>query len=374
MSVPKIETKNIVGKALTVLGPVEAEDLGVTLCHEHILMDGSGIFIQPVAASDRAKAYQPINSDMPLEYLGWINYNWSSNLDNLRLLDERVALDEVSLYKQAGGDTIVEVTPIGVGRDPQGLARIARATGINIIMGTSYYVTALHPPEVETMTEDEIFEKFVSDITEGIHDVTMGGGVTRIGETKVCAGIIGEIGCTWPWGKNEKKVLRAGARAQRRTGAPLSIHPGRSEEAILEAIEFLGESGADLSRTIISHIERTVVRFETRRKVCEAGCYLGYDEFSIETNYPLSDIDLPNDYYRINQIIELVSNGYVKHVLLSHDICWKTRWVRYGGLGYGHILNNIVPRMRRKGISEDHIHTMLVENPKRVLVLARQGG
>jgi phosphotriesterase-related protein len=220
------------------------------------------------------------------------------------------------------------------------------------------------------MTEDEIYEKFVSDITEGINDVAMGGGVTRIGGTKVRAGIIGEIGCTWPWGTNEKKVLRAGAKAQRRTGAPLSIHPGRSEEAILQVIEFLGEAGADLSRTIISHIERTLVNFETRRKVCEAGCYLGYDEFSVETNYPLSEIDLPNDYYRINQIIELISNGYVKHILLSHDLCWKTRWVRYGGLGYGHILNNIVPRMRRKGISEDHIHAMLVENPKRVLVLA----
>ena len=347
---------SVEGKAQTVLGPVETQNLGVTLCHEHLLVNFP-FFVEPPAASDRFRAYQPISSNMKLEYLGWIKYNWLNNLDNWRFNDENLSIDEVLLYKQVGGNTIVEVTPIEVGRDPLGLARIARATGVNIIMGTAYYVSTEHPSEVDTMTEDDICERFVSDITEGILDVT----------TKVRAGIIGEIGCSWPWGRNEKKVLRAAVKAQRQTGAPLSIHPGRSVDAMWEAIEIVREARGDLSHTIVCHVDRTIFDSETRCKVCEAGVFLEWDLFSPDSNCGMENIDFPNDYQRINQIIELISKGYVNHILLSHDNCMKTQCVRYGGLGYGHILNNVVPIMRRKGISEEDIRAMLVENPKRVL-------
>jgi phosphotriesterase-related protein len=340
------------------------------MCHEHILIDGRGIFIEPTCASDKVKAYLPIEKEMSLENLGWINYNWLSNIDNLLLGDEEVAAKEMELYRRSGGNSIVEVTPIGVGRDPNGLARVSRSSGIHIIMGTSYYVNALQPPEVESMSEDEICDKFVQEITIGIVDVMKGGGVSRVGQIPVKAGLIGEIGCTWPWQKNEKKVMRAAARAQHFTGAPLSIHPGRSEQAILEAIELLDKAGANLKRTIIGHIERTIVNFDVRKKVAEAGCYLEYDEFMMESNYPLSDVDFPNDYERINQIVELINHGYGEQILVSHDMCIKTRLVTYGGLGYGHILNNIVPKMRRKKISDTDIENILINNPKKVLTFS----
>ena len=361
------ELRNIKGKIQTVLGLIEPDDLGVTLCHEHIFLDGRGVFIEPTNAADRVRAYLPITLDLPLEHLGWINYNFLSNRDNLLLGEEDVAVKEVELYKRSGGNSIVELTPIGVGRDPDGLARVSRATGVHIVMGTAYYVNALHPRDVEAMSEDEICNKFVSEVNVGVIDLVKGGGVTRVGQIPVRAGIIGEIGCTWPWQANEKKVLRAAARAQRITGAPVSIHPGRSEQAILEAIDVLRDAGADLRHTIISHIERTITHFEVRKMVADAGCYIEYDEFMMESNYPLSDVDFPNDYERIKQIAELIDHGYVKQILLSHDMCTKTRLVTYGGLGYGHILNNIIPKMRRKGISEEQIQSMLVENPKRVL-------
>jgi phosphotriesterase-related protein len=238
---------------------------------------------------------------------------------------------------------------------------------VNIILGTAYYVNALHPPEVDTVSEDEICKQFISEVCVGIVDDLKGGGAKRVGRIPVRAGIIGEIGCTWPWQKNERKVMRAAAKAQSITGAPLTIHPGRSEQAILEAIEVLSDAGADLSRTIIGHIERTIVNFEIRQKVAEAGCFLEYDQFMIESNHPLSDVDLPNDYERINQIVELVEHGYSKQILLSHDMCIKTRLVTYGGMGYGHILNNVIPKMRRKGISQETIQDFLVDNPKRAL-------
>ena len=366
----KMEIRNIKGKIQTVLGVIDPNDLGVTICHDHIFWDGRGIFIEPTNASDRVRAYLPITADMPLEHWGWINYNYMNNRDNFLMVEEDVAVKEVELYKRSGGNSIVEVTPIGVGRDPNGLARVARATGVHIIMGTAYYVSALHPRDVEAMSEDEVCNIFVNEINVGVIGSLKGGGVIRTGQIPIRAGIIGEIGCSWPWQASEKKVLRAAAKAQRKTGAPISIHPGRSEQSIIETIEVLRDAGADLGRTIFGHIERTITSFEVRKTVADAGCYLEYDEFMMDSNYPLSDIDLPNDYGRINQILELIDHGYVNQVLLSQDICTKTRLVTYGGLGYGHILNNVIPKMRRKGISEDQIQSMLVDNPKRVLTFA----
>lgn len=370
MEIESINIPDINGKIQSVLGLLDPSDLGITMCHEHILIDGRGIFIEPKNASDQMKANLPITTNMALEHYGWISYNWLSNKDNLLLGDEDVAVRELELYKRSGGNSIVEVTPIGVGRDPNGLARIARATNINILMGTSFYVNALHPPEIKDMTENEITERFITELCVGVTNTMKGGGVTCMGQIPVRAGVIGEIGVTWPWQSNEKKVLKAAAKAQRLTGAPLSIHPGRSEQSILEIIELLEKNGADLSKTIIGHIERTIVNYEIRQKIADAGCYLEYDEFMMESNYPLSDVDFPNDYERINQIIELIDNGYAKHILLSHDMCIKIRLSTYGGLGYGHILNNVIPKMRRKGISEEAIHLMLIDNPKRAFTFA----
>jgi len=82
-------------------------------------------------------------------------------------LDEELAISEAKRYKLAGGNSIVDVTNIGIGRDPLGLSRIARATGLNIIMGSGYYVEAARPAGME-LTEGAMFEKIVDDITVGV--------------------------------------------------------------------------------------------------------------------------------------------------------------------------------------------------------------
>lgn len=349
----------LTGKIQTVQGLVDADDLGVTLPHEHILWDLSCYFVKPGSDAEVALAYQPVM----FENLSWIRYNGASNLDNLRLRDEEVAIRELLLYKQAGGNAIVEVTPIGVGRDPAGLVRIAQATGLKIIMGTSYYIDIAHPPGLDTKTEAQIADEFVRDLTVGVDD------------SGVCAGIIGEIGCSWPWTEDERKVVAAAASAQRRTGAALMIHPGRNELAPLEIIEMLRGRGADLSRIVICHADRTLLNFEDRRKVVEAGCYLEFDLFMRQgyfdmVNPSLFPPDVPDDLRRIDYIAELIAAGYLNQILMSQDIATKIRLTRYGGAGYAHILRHVVPLMQRKGITDEHIHTMLVENPKRMLQFA----
>src|SRR5947199_2551578 len=138
--------------AQTVLGPIAADQMGITLPHEHLLIDFEVMFRAPASASDRGLAYQPVS----MENLGWIRQNFSSSLDNLRLLDENVARDEALLFKQAGGQTMVDPTNGGLSRDPAALARIARATGLHIVMGAGYYVQAAHPPSLSGRSVDEI--------------------------------------------------------------------------------------------------------------------------------------------------------------------------------------------------------------------------
>ena len=352
-----VSKPELAGKAQTVLGAISPEALGVTLPHEHLFSNAITALrdYKPGGTTEQGLYYQPVT----LENLWWITYHPVSNRDNLVFQDEEIAIKEASFFKRAGGDTIVDVTSIGFGRDPLALARVSRATGLNIIMGSGYYLSSTHPADMDNKTEEDVCEEIVREVIVGV------------GSTGIHAGIIGEIGCSWPMTDNEGKVLRAAAKAQKLTGAPLSIHPGRNPKpdasGCLEIITILGKAGADISHTVICHIERTLVKPEERQKLAETGCYLEYDIFGWEGYHSMPTIDLPNDNYRVNQIIQLIDQGYLNQILISQDICWKSRLRSYGGHGYDHILRNVVPLMRAKGMSEEHIHTLLVENPKRLL-------
>jgi phosphotriesterase-related protein len=352
----KHRNTSLVGRVQTVLGPIPAERLGVTTTHEHLLVDLSGLQKPPVEASRRAKFYAPVT----MELLGSFNYGGQTNLDNSRLLDVETAIGEALLFKRAGGDTIVEATSLGIGRDPEGLRQVARATGLNVVMGASYYVGASHPADMDTQSEDAIVDEIVRDILDGV------------GHSGVRAGVIGEVGCSWPLTPNERKVLRASGRAQRRTGAPLLIHPGRHEGAPAEIVAVLRDVAADLSRTIIGHIERTIFDRSKLRKLAATGCVLEFDLFGREHSYYKHSphIDMINDAQRLQLIAWLIGEGHGRQIVMAQDTAAKSHLVRYGGCGYAHILQNIVPRMRSRGVKDEDIQAMLVETPKRVLAFA----
>ena len=346
----------LAGKAQTVLGVIEGKDLGVTLTHEHLLIDGKYIFTEPSGASERGLAYEKVG----WSNLSWLRYHPYENLDNMRLLDEQEAIDEAMHYKRAGGKTIIDVTINGIGRDPKALARISRATGLNVIMGSGYYTAPCLGPEMSLKTEEEITAEIVGDITIGV------------GASAIRAGLIGEIGCSWPLQENERKVLRAAAQAQQRTGASMSIHPGRNRKAPFEIIEILSEAGADLKRVIMCHIDARLREHSERRDLAKAGCVLEYDLWGWEGHFPSywtaeDFLDLPNDTQRIFEVRQLIEEGYINQIVISHDICCKSRRVRYGGWGYSHILNYVVPMMRQRGMTREQIDSIMLENPKRLL-------
>lgn len=270
--------ESVVARVQTVCGVKDPSELGITLTHEHLLIDADPLYVNP--PQDQTHG---IAKEFTLPNLGWIRYYPYSHKENLQLNSEELALKEVELFaKIAGkGATIVDVTTEGIrssnGRahDLQSLRRIAQTTGVNIICGTGYYVDKAHPLEVKNLPSQELSQRMVKDIVEGIDS------------TGIKAGVIGEIGCSWPVTENEKKVLIAAADAQRKTGAPLIIHPGRNKDSPMQILEILQQAGAVLERTVMSHLDRTVPwdDLTTFKKIATTGVILELDLFGIECSY-----------------------------------------------------------------------------------------
>ena len=341
------------GKVQTVLGPIEPDDLGITLTHEHLLIDLTCYFEAPDAASERGYIHRPLTID----WLGRLRPRWKYNIDNMQLLDERATTEEVLEYRYAGGNSLVDVTSIGIGRDPLALARISRATGLNIVMGASHYVPVSHPPDMDQRSEDSIAERIIRDVTVGV------------GETGVRSGIIGEVGCWWPMPDNVRKVLRASARAQTETGATILIHPGSHNESHAEILDILVKAGADPTRVVMGHLDTALSDMGLLKDLASSGCFLEYDTFMTEDTTPssLTPQDMVNDVQRMEKLELLIENGHGDQIVIAQDVCTKRHFVRHGGKGYAHILNNIVPRMRRRGFTEEQVNAILVDNPKRAL-------
>jgi phosphotriesterase-related protein len=349
--------KEIVGKVQTVLGLVLPETLGIILPHEHLMIDFRVVFKEPKYASDRYKATLPVS----LNNLEWIRHNRLSCLDNLLIGNEEEAITEAMLFKNEGGGTIVDVSNRSFARDPRALLRISRSTGLNIIMGAGYFVSG-SSNEISQLSEKSIEEEFVKEVFEGVDD------------SGIRIGVIGELGCSWPLKKEEKKILSAAGRAQKITGIPISIHPGQHTDAPFKILDILIAAGGDPSHIIMSHLERTLLSFKYMEKFAKTGCHMEFDAFGKEgyfssaTKTDLS-LDIPNDHYRINMIIKLIQAGYGDQLLISQDICTKDMLIRYGGYGYAHILKRAVPIMRLKGMKENDIMRILKNNPQRVFTI-----
>ncbi len=337
----------------TVLGPVAPDRLGVTMMHEHLLADATVLYEEPATASDKFMSRQPIT----IEMVNWLRYHYTNHWDNLQQGDVDIAIDEAMMFKQEGGGAIVDCSVTGMSPDPVGLARISMATGLHVVAATGFYIQPSHPATVSTMSEEELAAQMVEEITRGIKG------------TSVKAGIIGEIGCSWPLHPDERKVVAASAIASRQTGVAISIHPGRDEAAPMEIMDILKSAGVGVDRIIMGHLERTIFDRAKLKELAETGCYLEYDLFGQDISYyPIAPhIVRPSDVQRIETIEWLISEGHVDQIVVAHDAGAKANLTRWGGHGYGHILRVVAPWMRRRGMEERHIEAILVHNPQRAL-------
>ena len=334
-------------KIQSVRGLIDADRLGPTLMHEHLLCD--------ITPPELAAQGLP-DIEITLENCWEVRHHWCRHMGNNRLDDKSVAVAELRRLREAGGRSVVDLTCAGIKPDPLGLREISELAEVTIIAGCGYYVEAHLDPSLNDRNIDDLAAGMIADVERGI------------GGTDVKAGIIGEIGASEPWTALERKTLQAAAIAQRETGASLSIHPGRRPESPAEIVDLVATAGGDPARCIISHVDRTIFDRDTLFRLADTGCVIEYDFFGIESSYyPFQDIDLPNDATRLAAIRALIDRGQLAQVLISQDICTKTRLTRYGGHGYGHVFDNVVPMMRRKGFEPAEITTILEGTPRRLL-------
>uniref|UniRef100_A0A8C2Q095 N-acetyltaurine hydrolase n=1 Tax=Cyprinus carpio TaxID=7962 RepID=A0A8C2Q095_CYPCA len=319
------------GKVQTVLGLIEPGQLGRTMTHEHLTMTFECSHVPP-APGDEGLAAAPIE----MKHLHWLQQNPYSHSENLLLNQEIEAVkEELLCYRKAGGGSIVENTTTGITRNLPVLRQLAKETGVHIIAGAGYYVDVTHSDETRKMTVEKLTDIIVSEVLHGADG------------TDIRCGVIGEIGTSWPITESEKKVLRATAHAQTQLGCPVIIHPGRNKAAPGEAIRILQEAGGNISKTVMSHLDRTIFDQQELLEFAKMGSYLEYDLFGTEMlNYPFNlDVDMPSDSQRVQALAFLIREGYEDRLLIAHDIHTKHRLTKYGGHGFSHILKNIVPKM-----------------------------
>ena len=336
------------------------EDLGVVMPHEHIFARFEVWACPPETVVEEAFWEAPVT----IENVGKVRRRTWSNRANMRIDDPAVAVKELELYAAAGGRTIVEVSPPALGRDARQLRRVARLTGLNIVCGTSFYISPAHPDWVSEASVEDVGRFLLRELTEGIDG------------TDICAGVLGEIGTSDPIHEDERKCLRAAAWAQRRTGAPIEVHMAETNTLGSEVLDILEQEGANLSRVIICHMDARNIDLDYHRAIMRRGAWIEYDFFGVTwTNDDVRDREPgerfwpppPSDLQRVEAIATLIGEGYRDQILLSHDTATKAQLVAYGGWGYAHILENIVPLLRWHGISEDDVEALLERNPQRML-------
>lgn len=350
-----MSSKAMKGKIQTVLGVIDPSQMGITLTHEHLLIDLRCYFRMPDEASRR----DYIDKRITIDWLGNLARSFYVSNENLTLLDEKFAVQEILKYKFAGGQSLVDTTSIGIARDPLALARISRATGLNIIMGGSHYVPVSHPDDMDSQSEDDIADRIIRDVAVGV------------GDTGIKTGVIGEVGNFYPLTENERKVLRASAYAHKQTGAPILVHPGVHPDAILEIMAILADAGARPDKVIMGHLDN-IRPMSAIKELASTGCFLEYDRFGSEdSSFSYSPggftTESVSDVQRMESLEYLMNEGYGDRLVIAHDVCLKGDNTAYGGKGYAHILENIVPRMLKRGFTKDQVDAILITNPAQAL-------
>ena len=335
----------------TVLADIAPEELGITLGHEHLLIDLRGLWDSPPPARAHLVDQEPT-----LQNRGELMRNPYDSRPNLLIDDPELSFRELMYYKAAGGQGLIDMTTVGTKPDPEALRALAQRTGLHVVAGCGYYRQPVLPEEIHDRSAEEIADDLLRWLTEGMYGTT------------IQAGLMGELGTSSPIYPFEERQLRAAARVQRQTGASINVHPLIWGHEHLHILDILEEEGADLSRVAISHCDE-LVEPEWHARIAERGAVLSFDTFGSETFFDRSFAQEPRDTDRIECLLHLLEQGYATQITLAHDICTRLQFRHYGGWGWDHLLTNIVPRLRHAGVSQQELDAMFIVTPRRLLTL-----
>ena len=295
----------------TVLGEVAPGDLGFVLPHEHVFHDIYEI---------------TMNSHMILS-------------------DPAVARYELGIFKERGGNTIIDQTVHGLNPEPEALRDVAADVGINIVAGTGFYWELFHPPWLADMTEADIVRLMVSDLTKGFAG------------TDIKAGVIGEIGTHHRMiSPAEERVIRACAQAQREVGVPISTHALFTRIGMDQARAF-ERAGADLDKLVIGHVD-TTPDVDYHEELLRLGVWIAYDS--------IGQLDKQSDEHRADAIVELIDRGHRDRILLSTDVGKRGALHTYGGHGYDYTITTFLPLLAERGLSREDLDALTRHNPQRL--------
>lgn len=307
VSLPAIET---------VRGPIPAGRLGVTLMHEHVLVDFIGA--EQVSPS-RYDANDVFNKVLP----------------------------HLQQAKRLGCETLVECTPAYLGRDPRLLERLSEASGVQILTNTGYYGAAKDkhlPRHAFDETAEQLAQRWVREHERGIDETGIKPAFMKIG---VDEGPLSDI---------DRKVVRAAALAHREAGLPIASHTGTGAAA-LEQLALLEGEGVPLSAFIWVHAQAE--RDETfHARAAQKGAWVEFDGISA------TSVDR-----HVALVGRMKAQGLLGHVLVSHDAGWYRVGEPGGGQfrPYDTLFTAFVPALKASGFTDTDVRQMLVENPRRAL-------
>jgi len=342
-----------VGKVLTVNGLINPESLGFILPHEHFYVDLRKN--HPLPPNITKKELDYCNIKLNLANLAYARAGYPLQ-DNYLLSpeEEDIIVKEVLEFKKAGGKTLVDPTSIGLGRNPVAVKRISDLTGLNIVLGCSWYQKVFHTEDLNKKTVQELTDQILKEINIGIDDTT------------IKAGIIGEIGVdAKPLIENEIKVIKASAIASKVSGLSMLFHgpPYEEHKRVLDMVE---SEGVDSSRVVFGHCDRLAEDLPKLITTLERGVYIEFDCLGNDGSAKPWDMAT----ILVAKVIpELIRAGYANRILISQDICKKVHLKKYGGTGYSFILEEFIPFLRNKGISNSDIIQITEKNPRDLLTI-----
>ena len=290
-----------------MLGPIPAAELGVTDAHDHLFLRSPALPGQ--------------------------------DFDDVEKAVEEVAGSDV--------ETIVEVTPIGLGRNPAGMREVSQRTGVHIIAATGYHRDAHYPPGhwVHSATAEQLAERVVADLQHGMDEQAVRAGVIKAGASYQRITM------------SEGRRLIAAAAASKETGAPILVH---TEIGTMghEIVDLLTREGVAPDRIILAHLDRNP-DLELHREIADRGVWLEYDTVGRIKYRPDS------------QLLDLIAGGRQDRIMLGLDLGQRDYFRAFGGgPGLGYLMKRFVPRLRKR-IGDDAVRGILVENPASAFAIAK---
>ena len=358
------QIEDLTGMAMTVNGPVNGNELGFTLMHEHMFLE---FFRHQIPRYNTpATEIHLWNEKLTLATLHYLTEGKAIK-ENLILVDEEVAINEVNYFKRHGGNTIVELTNVGMGRDPMALRRVSNATELKIIMGSGWYEKRYYPDNMDQLTVEYMTDEIIRDLTIGVNG------------TGIRSGIIGEVGINGnPITINEEKSIIASGRASVATGAAISFHHGGTGKERFGVATMLKEEGVDLTRVIYGHSNSYCGDVPFLLELLDLGVYVQFDTLGrvgapVARKAPIPGPivagmhQVATDVLVAEAIPQLIQAGFEDRILLSQDVCKKDCLKSYGGMGYSFLQEKFLPYLVNQGVTQEQINKMMVYNPRRVL-------